>query len=187
MISTVLFSVFVSHVSLPPKKGFRISFQIQAERNECYKFGIAPKDAFAPLNQDPKEPLHALTHGLVESCLQNVSQGKAKDSFGAIGKQSSWIDFNVKSGKESPKTNGTNESCEALQQSLKHMGDKKSVGSFPNFVLKTMKIEKHQVKYFRVVRIRPSLAFCPHNDCDHLLSSDKQVTTCIFTFQKIAF
>lgn len=82
-------------------------------------------------------------HGLVESKLQNISQGKAKDRLGAINKQASWMDFEIKSGHDSPKINGTNKLYEALQQSLKCMGDKKSSGSFPDVLLKTMKLEKH--------------------------------------------
>lgn len=48
------------------------------------------------MNKDPKDPMHKLMHGLVETCLKNIAQGKSKDRFGALNKKSSWIDYKVK-------------------------------------------------------------------------------------------
>ena len=127
---------------MPPKEGSRVSVQIQVERNKRHKVILTPKEAIAPVNQDPSDPLHQLLHGLVETCLQNMSKGRSNHAFGATGKKSSWLDCNVKKGKENHKTNGTNKLFDVLQQSMIHVGSKKSVGPFPDFVLNAMKVEK---------------------------------------------
>ena len=176
MASAEIFPAVINHMSLAPKVGFRISAQIQVERNKTYNGGSSPKEVIAPLNQDPSDPLHELIHGLVEKCLQNASKGASKDTFGSIGKEAMWFDYNVKKGKECEKVNGTNNLHEVMKQSMDHMGNKKSFGSFPDFFLNVMKVEKHDTKDFRVVFVGPGVAFCPHNDTGHLHSSDSSMT-----------
>ena len=121
-----------------------VSLRHQHRRQDLHAAGLAPKEVIAPVNQDPSDPLHQLLHGLVETYLQNASKGRSNHAFGVIAKTHSWIDHNVKKGKENDETNGTNKFFDVLQQSIFHMGSKKNVGSFPDFVLNAMKVEKMQ-------------------------------------------
>lgn len=77
---------------------------------------------------------------------------------------------------ESSKLNWTNKLHETSMESMEHMGHKKNSGSFPDVLLNTIKLEKHQIKDFQVVCIGPGLAFGPHSDLGYMLSSNKSLT-----------
>ena len=176
LLSFAMFPAIEYHGTVPPERGDRISLQIQIERNDHYYFGESPKEVCCAIAQDLKDPLFQLIIKMTEKVFNDVSKGKKMNSFTAINKAAYWTDHAPIKGKHDLKENGIKEFYKACEDSIKHLGDNKKLGTLPHFLLNNLCLGVHQIKDLRAIFVGSECAFGPHNDIGHQLSTDKSVT-----------
>ena len=188
MLKAVIFPADMYHASVPPKKGARLSLQLQIERvtNRVYP-NMYPRMVSAAILMDDDDELYKFLKANVEKMLGVIMAEKdKKDSFSVKqGEAISWMDL---IDPTKPKTNkkdvnnAITKLLEAAKKSLKRMKNEKqnkmdaSGGSLASLLLEHFSVNDHLFMDARIVHASQSCAFDIHNDIGQNKASNKSVT-----------
>ena len=186
MLKAVIFPADMYHASVPPKKGARLSLQLQIERvaNRVYP-NMYPRMVSAGILMDDDDELYKFLKANVEKMLGIILAEKdKKDSFSVKqGEAISWMDI-IDPAKPTKKdvNNAITKLLKAAEKSLKRMQNKNqnkkdtSGGSLASLLLEHFSVNDHLFMDARIVHASQSCAFDIHNDIGQNKATNKSVT-----------
>ena len=186
MLKAVIFPADMYHASVPPKKGARLSLQLQIERvaNRVYP-NMYPRMVSAGILMDDDDELYKFLKANVEKMLGIILAEKdKKDSFSVKqGEAISWMDI-IDPAKPTKKdvNNAITKLLKAAEKSLKRMQNKNqnkkdtSGGSLASLLLEHFSVNDHLFMDARIVHASQLCAFDIHNDIGQNKATNKSVT-----------
>ena len=186
MLKAVIFPTDMYHASVPPKKGARLSLQLQIERvsHRVYP-NMYPRLVSAAILMDDDDELYKFLKANVEKMLGIIMAEKdKKDSFSVKqGEAISWMDI-IDPTKPNKKdvNNAITKLLKAAKKSLKRMKNENqnkkdaSGGSLASLLLEHFSVNDHLFMDARIVHASQSCAFDIHNDIGQNKATNKSVT-----------
>ena len=174
LLSPHIFPAETLYCSTLPKKGFRVSLQLQFEKRRGIFCPIAPAQVIASVLHDHEDPLFDQLEYMIALTLRKAHHKKQnKRSFNAIGCKANWHNLE----ESNKKKNSAHHCIQVLKQSCKTLKQKgQDSRSFAKYLLFDWMNDEDTSIDLRMVYVDVEHEFGPHRSTGNRERSNKSLT-----------